>query len=206
MKLYFSPGACSLSPHITLRELDLPFELERVDNKAKRTASGADFLAINPKAYVPVLELDDGSTLTEGPAIVQYLADLRPERALAPPNGSMARYRLQEWLGFINSEIHKAHGPIFHPGHSDAEKQAARELIARHYDYVARQLEGKTFLLDETFTVADAYLYTVMTWARYAGVSLERWPGLQAYFERVRARPSVKAAHEAEKAAVAGRA
>ena len=174
MKLYYARGACSLAPHIVLRELGLPFEAVAVDLLRKRTRAGADFLAINPKGYVPALELDDGEILTEGPAILQYLADLAPERALAPPNGTRPRYRLQEWLGFINSELHKAFGPLFDRDAPAPIQEAARHRIARRLEFVAGGLAGRDFLLGSTFTVADAYLYTVLGWCALTGPTRRR--------------------------------
>ncbi|HSW13449.1 MAG TPA: glutathione transferase GstA [Solimonas sp.] len=201
MKLYFSPGACSLASHITLHELGLPAQVVKVDTKQKRTADGGDFLAINAKGYVPALALDDGSVLTEGPAILQYLADRKPEAGLAPANGTMARYRLQEWLGYLNSEVHKGFVPYFMPDSSDADKQAAGERLGKKFDWMQQQLGDGAHLAGENFTVADAYCYTLLSWTGYVGIDLARWPGLKAYRDRVGARPSVQAAHAAEKAA-----
>ncbi len=200
MKLYYSPGACSLASHIALRELGLPFEAVRVDLRKKTTESGADYAAINPKGYVPALELDGGALLTENVAILQYLADQRPAAALAPPNGTLERYRLQEWLGFINSEIHKAFGPLFDPGAPEAAKDAARQRIARRLGFTEQALAGRDYLLGQQFTVADAYLYTVLTWTGFAGIDLGQWPGLKAYQARIAARAAVQAAQAAEKA------
>ena len=163
MKLYFSPGACSFSPHIALREAGVDFELVKVDLKNRKlAANGGDYLAINPKGYVPVLELDNGERLSEGPAIVQYIADLKPETGLAPKNGTLARYRLQEWLSYINSEIHKGFGPLFNPATPEETKAAARQNLAKRLDYVAAHLEKHAYLLGEQFTVADGYLFTVL--------------------------------------------
>ncbi len=199
MKLYFSPVACSLSPHIALREAGLDFELVRVDLKSHTLVSdGSDFTAINPKGYVPVLELDDGSRLTEGPAIVQYIADLKPEAGLAPKNGTLARYRLQEWLTFINSEIHKGFSPLFRPTTPEEYKSIARDSLANRLSYVAAHLEKNAFLLGEQFSVADGYLFTVLNWGQWTGVDIARWPALVAFQERVGSRPAVKAAQAAE--------
>lgn len=200
MKLYFSPGACSLASHITLRELGLPFEAVKVDLVKKTTKAGDDFRAVNPKGYVPALALDDGAVLTEGPAILQYLADRKPEARLAPPNGTLERYRLQEWLAFINSEVHKSFSPLFNPSASAEVKEGARKLLARRLRYVEQQLEGREHLTGAAFTVADAYLYTVLGWAKHTGVDLEPFPNLRAFRERVGARPSVQAAQAAENA------
>ncbi|WP_437684065.1 glutathione transferase GstA [Sorangium sp. So ce131] len=200
MKLYFSPGACSLSPHITLREAGLEFDLEQVHLGTKKTKTGADFTQINPKGYVPALELDSGEVLTEGPAIVQYIADQRPESGLAPPAGTLQRYRLQEWLNFISTELHKQFGPLFGPKTEAQQKDAARATIGRRFDFVAQRLEGNSYLMGEQFTVADAYLFTVLTWTNFAGIDLSRWPALARFAERVGARPAVQAALKAEKA------
>jgi glutathione S-transferase len=192
MKLYYSPGACSLASHITLRELGLPFEAVRVDLGRKQTAAGADFNAVNPKSYVPVLELDDGARLTEGPVILQYLADRRPEANLAPASG-MARYRLQEWLGFLNSELHKAFSPLF-----SGPSEAAKEKVATRLDFLEKALARSTYLVGEVFTVADAYLYTLLGWGAHVGIDLARWPALQRYHARIAERPAVQAAQKAE--------
>jgi glutathione S-transferase len=200
VKLYFLPGACSLSPHIVLRELGLPFDLERVDTKAGKTASGADFRTINPKGYVPVLQLDDGEVLTEGAAIVQYLADRKPDAGLAPPPGTMDRYRLQEWLVYVATEIHKGFSPLFRAKDEEAKKPLVAALTAK-FPYLARQLSSRQFLLGDRFTVADAYLFTVLNWSRFVGIDLSQWPELRAYHERIKSRPAVRAAIDAEKAA-----
>jgi glutathione S-transferase len=197
MKLYFSPGACSLHPHITLREAGLHFELVRVDLRTHQTKDGADFYAINPKGYVPVLELDDGARLTEGAIIDQYVADLRPESHLLPPAGTMERYRVQEWLNFLASEIHKAFAPLF--GQDEAAKEAARAKLAKRFDFVAQSLGSKTFLTGDAFTVADAYLYNMLRWATFKGMELSRWPSLAELYARLEARPAVQAALAAEK-------
>jgi len=194
MKLYFSPGACSLSPHIVLLESGLPFECEQVDLKQKTTANGADFTSINPKGYVPALRLDGGLVLTEGPAIVQYVADLAPEKRLAPLAGSLGRYRLAEWLNFISTEIHKSYGPLFKPDASDEMKQAARAQLARRLPTVAAALDGNDYLMGEQYSVADAYLFTVLNWAPKVGVDLSPWPALQRFQARVGARPAVQQA------------
>jgi glutathione S-transferase len=197
MKLYYAPAACSLSPHIVLRESGLPFELVRVSTKSHKTADGADFYAINPKGYVPVLEWDDGERLTEGPAIVQWIADQAPERKLAPPAGTRERARLQEWLGFINSELHKGYGPLFNPAYPDEAKALARATLEQRFAWVNEQLAGREFLLDG-FTVADAYLFTVASWGHYVALDIRQWPHLAAFYDRVAARPAVQAALEAE--------
>jgi glutathione S-transferase len=198
MKLYISPGACSLSPHIVLREAGVPFDIETVDLAAKRTASGSDFKAINPKGYVPALELEGGQVLTEGPAIVQYIADLKPASKLAPAAGSMDRYRLQETLNFITSELHKSFSPLFNPKTPDAYKETVKGNLAGRFDLLSKNLQGKDYLMGSTFTVADAYLFTILSWTGYVGIDLAKWPVLKAYSDRVAARPAVKAALEAE--------
>ncbi|MDD2728668.1 glutathione transferase GstA [Malikia sp.] len=198
MKLFLKPGACSLSPHIVLEELGLPYETEVVDLARKTTASGQDFLAINPKGYVPALQLDGGELLTEGPAIVQYLADLVPEKRLAPANGSVARYQLQSWLTFIGTELHKSFSPFFNPKAPQEWKDIARANLERRLAYTARQLEGQDYLLGSDFSVADAYLFTVLGWAKFIQLDLGAWPVLVAYQARVAARPAVQAALKAE--------
>jgi glutathione S-transferase len=198
MKLYFKAGACSLSPHIVLRELGLPFDLDRVDTKAGKTAAGQDFRSINPKGYVPTLQLDDGGVLTEGVAIVQYLADRKPEAQLAPKSGSLERYRLQEWLNYIATELHKGFGGPLFASASEEAKQAAREAYGKKLDFLAQRLEKGEFLLGERFTVADAYLFTVLTWSKGRGIQLESWPALKKYFDRIAARPAVREAMQAE--------
>ncbi len=198
MKLFYASGACSLSPHIVAREAGIELRLQKVDLKTKTVISEGDFLAINPKGYVPALELDDGQVLTEGPAIVQYLADLKPEKGLAPPAGTLARYRLQEWLGYINSELHKTYSPLFRP-ETPAETRTERlGYLAKRYAWVEKQLSGRPYLLGEHFTVADAYLFTVTRWAGHVKFDLSPFPNLRAFQERVAARPAVQAALKAE--------
>lgn len=199
MRLFYSPGACSLSPHIVLRELGCDFALERVNLASKRTDSGRDFLSINRKGYVPALELDDGAVLTEAVAIVQYLADTKPERQLAPAPGSMCRVRLQEQLNFLASELHNAFTPLFSDNAVEAEKKAAPGRIARRFDDIESILaDGRSHLLGEDFSVADVYLFVVASWTKPTGIRLERWPHLRAHHERIAARPAVQAAMQAE--------
>ena len=198
MKLYFSPGACSLSPHIALREAGLSFDMVKVDLGTKQTADGADFKAINPKGYVPVLHLDDGSVLTEGPAIVQYIADQAPASKLAPAAGTLARYHLMEWLNYITSEMHKSFSPLFNPQASDELKALVRDALAQRFDYLSTQLQGKPYLMGETFTVANGYLFTVLGWTRPTQIDLSKWPVLSAYTQQIAARPAVRAAMQAE--------
>ncbi len=191
MKLYYSPGACSLSPHIVLAEAGLAYSIEKVDLKAKKTETGADFFAVNAAGYVPALVLDNGEVLTEGPAIVQYLADQVPEKKLAPPPGSFERVRLQEKLNFISTEIHKSFSPLFNPAAPEEWKTVVRGLIGRRLDVVEGTLAGRDYLLGD-FTVADAYLFTVLGWGRLVGVDVnEGRPLLAAYLKRVGARPAV---------------
>ena len=199
MKLYFSPGACSLSPHIVAREANIPLDLVRVDLRTKRTADGADFLAKNPKGYVPALELDNGEVLTEGPAVVQYLADLKPDSGLVPPAGSFARYRAQEMLGFINTEIHKTYSPLFRDTTPADVKAERKELLQKRYAIIEAALTGKPFLLGANFGVADAYLFTVTRWAKPLQVDLSDFQNVMAFQERVGARPAVRAAIDEEK-------
>ncbi|HET7779656.1 MAG TPA: glutathione transferase GstA [Nevskia sp.] len=198
MKLYFSPDACSLSPHIVLRELGLPFTLEKVDQKTKKTATGADFLRINPKGYVPVLELDDGQRLTEGPAIVQYLADRKPDAKLAPANGTFERARLQEWLNFISSEIHKSFSSLFNASMPDAAKVIYKEKLAERFALVDATLAKRDYLLGPNPSVADVYLFVVTRWSNKFGIDLGRWPALAKFMDRMAERASVKAALDAE--------
>ena len=200
MKLYYSPGACSFSPHLALREAGLDFELVRVDLSTHTLADGSDFSRINAKGYVPVLELDNGARLTEGPAIVQYIADQKPESGLAPKAGSFERYQLQEWLGFINSELHKGFGALFNPKTPEDYKATARQNLANRLSYVAGHLAKNDYLLGKQFTVADGYLFTVLNWGQWTGVDIKQWPALAAFQERVAARPSVRAAQAAEAA------
>lgn len=198
MKLYFAPGACSLSPHIVLREAGYNFDLEQVDNHEKKTKSGTDYWGINGKGQVPVLELDNGERITEGPVIVQYLADQKPASGLAPANGSMGRVRVQEWLNFTTSEIHKTFGPIFRPTTPDAFKVISRENLGKRFDWLDKQLAGKQYLVDNKFTVADAYLFTILRWSPRVNIDLGKWPNVKAYVDRVAARPKVQEAMRAE--------
>ncbi len=198
MKLYFSPGACSLSPRIALLEAGLPFTTLKVDTKTKQLDGGGDFWAVNSKGYVPTLELDNGQVLTEGPAIVQYIADLNPETGLAPKAGTMDRYRLQEWLNFITSEIHKGFSPLFDPTLAPDVKQIFKDKLGKRFDWLTTQLSGKQYLMGDTFTVADGYLFTVLNWCQWVGIDLAKWPVLKDYQSRVSARPKVQEALKAE--------
>lgn len=196
MKLYFAPGACSLSPHIVLREAGLNVELKKVDLGSKTIEGGGDFRAINPKGYVPALELPDGTVLTEGPAIVQYIADHNPGSNLAPKNGTIERYRLQEWLNFITSELHKNFGALFNKNISDDWKSAVTTNISKRLDFVAENLKDKKYLFGDQFSVADAYLFTVLGWGKHVGVDIG--PALTEYIGHVGARPKVQEALRAE--------
>jgi glutathione S-transferase len=198
MKLYYSPGACSLSPHIVLREAGLPFTPVLASTRTHQLADGTDYYTINPKGYVPLLELDDGQRLSEGPAIVQYIADQVPDRKLAPPAGTMARYRLMEWLNFITSELHKGFSPLFNKDFPEAGKQIHRKRVADRLAWVDSQLEGKQYLMGSDFSVADAYLFTVAGWGQYVGVDIKPLKNLSAYMVRVAARPAVQEAMKAE--------
>jgi len=198
MKLYYSPGACSLSPHIALRESGLPFELVLASTKTHQLADGTDYYTINPKGSVPLLELDNGERLSEGPAIVQYIADQVPAKGLAPAAGTMARYRLMEWLNFITSELHKGFSPLFNPAMPEDGKALARAQLSKRLAWVDEQLAGKDYLLGATFTVADPYLFTVAGWGKYVGVDISGLANLNAYLARVAARPAVQEALKAE--------
>ena len=198
MQLYFSPGACSLASHITLRETGLPFDLKRTDTKTKKLEDGSDYYAVNSKGSVPALRLDNGQILTEGPVILQYIADQKPELHLAPKNGTLERYRLQEWLNYITSEIHKTFSPLFNPAATDDVKKYAVANIEKKFDWLDKQLAGKQFLTSDAFTIADAYLFVVVNWSNFVGIDLNRWPALRDYQARVAARPKVQEAMSAE--------
>ncbi len=198
MKLFYAPGACSLSPHIALCEAGLDFELAKVDLGAKTVEDGSSFDSVNAKGYVPTLQLDNGEYLTEGPAIVQYIADQKPDSGLAPAAGTLERYRLQEWLTFLNSELHKNFSPLFNPGSSDDMKAAASAALDQRLTYIAHQLEGKDFILGSDFTVADGYLFTILGWGQFVGIDIGKWPTLAAYAGRIAQRPAVQKAMQAE--------
>jgi len=198
MKLYYSPAACSLSPHIVLREGEFDFQIERVDLQTGLTETGADYRQINPLGYVPALQLDDGQVLTEGPAIVQYLADQMPDKRLTPPAGTLARYRLIERLNFISTELHKGFGVLFNPAFPDDAKAIITVQLKDRIGHAERLLGDKTWLMGDDFSVADAYLFTVLGWGQYVGLDLSPWPRLAGYLGRVAARPAVQAALAAE--------
>jgi len=198
MKLYYSPGACSLSPHIALHEAGLAYTPVLASTKSHKLQDGTDFYTINPLGYVPVLELDDGTRLREGPAIVQYIADQVPQKMLAPQNGSLQRYRLQEWLSFIGTELHKGFSPLFNPATPEDYKPQVREKLLQRLAWVDSQLADRQYLMGEQFTVADGYLFTVTNWAQYVKLDIAGLANLAAYRERVGARPAVQAAMKAE--------
>ena len=198
MKLFYSPGACSLSPHIALCEAGLPFSLHKVDLTDKKVDSGEDFNRVNGKGYVPALQLDNGEVLTEGSAIVQYIADQKPASGLAPAAGTMERYRLQEWLNFVTAEIHKPMGSMFNPAQTPEWKEAVKTVLAKRLDWLSAQLAGKQYLMGDKFSVADGYLFTVLGWAKHVSFDLGRWPVIEDYAARVGRRPKVVEAMKAE--------
>ena len=198
MKLYYSPGACSLSPHIVLRESGLKFDAVLTSMQTKKLADGTDYYAINPKGYVPLLELDDGQRLSEGPAIVQYIADRVPEKKLAPPAGTMERYRVMEWLNFITSELHKGFSPLFNAAMPEEAKALSRTKLSERLKWVDTQLEGRDYLMGTQFTVPDAYLFVVAGWGRHVGVDISGMKNLGAFMARMAARPAVQEAMKAE--------
>ncbi|MBS1212451.1 MAG: glutathione S-transferase [Proteobacteria bacterium] len=198
MKLYFTPAACSLAVHIVLREAGFRFDLDKVDLASKKTENGSDFLALNPKGYVPALELDDGQVLTEDQVILQYLADQKPDSGLAPMPGTTERYRLMEWLAFVATEVHKGFSPLWNPGTPEVTKQSALTLLSRRFDFLAARLADKAWLMGDRYSVVDSYLFTVLRWTGYHQIDLSKWPQLTAYMERVAARPAVQEALRAE--------
>ena len=198
MKLYYSPGACSLSPHIALREAGLAFEPVLASTKSHKLQDGTDYYGINPLGYVPLLELDDGTRLREGPAIVQYIADLAPTRNLAPANGTLPRYRLQEWLTFIGTEIHKTFSPLFQPAMPEEAKQIFRDKLVSRFQWVNGQLAGKDYVMGDAFSVADGYLFVVTRWAKAMNIDLSSCADLEAHHDRVAARPAVQEALKVE--------
>jgi len=198
MKLYYSPGACSLSPHIALHESGLAHEAIAAPTKTHQLPDGSDYYQVNPLGYVPYLVLDDGTALREGPAIVQYIADQVPDKKLAPPNGTMARYQLQSWLNFIGTELHKGFSPLFNPAMPDEAKALSKERLLGRLKWLDGELAGKTWLMGDDFTVADGYLFVVTNWAKPMGIDLSPYPNLVAYRGRVAARPAVQAAMKHE--------
>ncbi len=197
MKLYYATGVCSLAPHIILHEIGKPFEIEKVDIKAKKTESGADYLAISPRGAVPLLQLDDGETVREGTVILRYLADANPDKNLAPTHGTMERVRVDEWLNFITTDLHKSFFVFFYDG-GDKAKELYTAKLDRHWAMVAEQLDNNQFIAGDDFTIADPYLYTILTWAVKTNMNLARWPSIIAYMNKMEQRPSVQAALEAE--------
>ena len=198
MKLYIWPGACSLSPHIVAREAGIDLELKQLDRGERKTADGVVLSNINGKNQVPVLELDDGEMLTEGPVIAQYLADRKPGSDLLPAAGTMARYRVQEWLNYLTSEVHKTYAPMFRPNTPDDFKGTLRDFLGQRYDWINQKLAGKHYLTGDKFTVADAYLFVMLRWAPRVGIDLSKWPNIVAYMDRINARPKVQEALKAE--------
>jgi glutathione S-transferase len=191
MKLYYAPGACSMAPHIVLREANVAFDLVKADIRAKKLEDGSSYLAINPKGAVPALQLEDGTVLTENAAILQYVGDLAPESGLFPRLGHFERYRVLEWLNYVATELHKGFGPLWNPSSPDDVKEATRGLIGKKFDYVQERLGDGPYLLGDTFTLPDAYLFVVLNWTRIHDIDLSRWPGLTAYQQRVAQRPRV---------------
>jgi glutathione S-transferase len=200
MKLFYAPGACSLAPNIVAHEAGIKVRLQKVDLKTKTIETPGDFLAINPKGYVPALQLDNGEVLTEGPAVVQYLADLAPGTGLAPPAGTLERYRLQEMLGYINSELHKTYSPLFKPNTPAEVRVERQEYLLKRYAFIEQRLQGRQYLFGDRFSVADAYLFTVTSWGAAVKVDLSKLTNLSAFQARTAARPAVIAAMQAEKA------
>ncbi|MEC8631699.1 MAG: glutathione transferase GstA [Pseudomonadota bacterium] len=199
MKLFYKPGACSLASHIVLHEIGQAFDIEAVDTSEGKTAGGADYLAINPKGYVPALQMDDGGVLTEGPAILQFLSDTAPQAGLAPEAGNLSRAKVLEHLTYVASELHKSFGPLFRSASTDEQKDAARELVGKKFDHIETLLsDGRDFLVDGAFSIADAHLFTISNWANFTGIDLANWPNLAAYVNRIAARPATQAAMRAE--------
>jgi glutathione S-transferase len=198
MKLYYSPGACSQAPHIALFETGLPFETAKVDLRTKRLETGEDYFGINPKGAVPALEMDDGALLTENAVVLQYIADRAPDAQLIPPFGTLARYRVLEWLNYIATELHKGFAPLFHPGADEGSRAAAIEALAARFDYVNGKLGAGPHLMGNDFTVADTYLFVILGWTRIFHIDLARWPALKAFRAHMLERASVRAALHAE--------
>ncbi len=198
MKLYYTPGACSMAPHIALREAGLKFDLEKVDLKEKKTETGAKYLEVNPKGSVPALKRDDGQVMTEVAVVLQYIADQKPDAKLAPKQGAPDRYKLKEWLNFVSSEVHKGLSPMFHPAMNDGWKKAVFENADRRFGYLANHLEKNPYLLGNQYSVADSYLFTILGWTKHFNYDLGKFPVLKAYVDRIAARPAVQAAMKAE--------
>ncbi|MGA2563584.1 MAG: glutathione transferase GstA [Steroidobacteraceae bacterium] len=198
MQLYYAPGACSLASHIALQESGLPYQAVRVNLRDKLTSDGVDFNSINPKGYVPALKLDNGEVLTEGPALLAYIGELQPTRKLIAAPGTIENYRVREWLVYIGTELHKNASPLFNPKTPEAARTIALEAFKRRLSYVNDALANRPYLAGENFSVADAYLFTILTWLPHLGVELTQWPKLQGFYERVKARPAVQTALKAE--------
>jgi glutathione S-transferase len=198
MKLYYTPGACSMAVNIALHEIGRQFDMVKVDLRQHKTENGEDYYQINPKGYVPALGLDNGEVLTEDAVLLQYVADQKPEAGLAPRAGTMERYRLMEWLNFISSEIHKTLGALFNPKITPEWKDNQIALFGRRCDYLVKALGNKPFLMGDKFTIADAYLFTILGWANYFKLDMSKWPTLKEYADRIAARPAVKEAMKAE--------
>ncbi len=198
MKLYYAPGACSMASHIALHETGLPFEIDKLDSSTMTTAGGENFMQVNPKGYVPTIRLDDGSIMSEGAAVLQYIADQNAASGLAPRAGTMERYRLQEWLTFIGTELHKTYSPLFNKAVSPEAKTRGFDLLTRRLGYVESQLADRSYLMGDTFTVADAYMFVVVRWSDRVGFDLAPFPRIREYLARIAARPTVQAAMKAE--------
>ncbi len=201
MKLFFAPGACSRASHIALYESGLKFEAEQLDPKTKKTKSGEDYYKITPKSQVPALLSDKGELLTEGSAIMQYIADQAPDKKLMPKAGTWERYKAQEWLNYIAAEVHKGFSPLFNKDMPEAAKEIFRANLGKKFDYLSAQLKGHDYLMGNQFTVADGYLHTVLNWTKHLNIDLSKWPVLMGYVEKVSSRPGVQAALKAEGAA-----
>jgi len=198
MKLYYVPGACSMAPHIALREAGLSFEIDKMDPATRRTEQGEDYLKVNPKGSVPALRLDNGEVLTEVAVVLQYIADQKPGANLAPATGSMARYRLAEWLNYISSEVHKQLGPFFNPKLPPEWRENQVSLLSKRFDILAAHLKSHAYLMGDSITVADVYLFTVLNWCNLIKVDLSKWPALTEYLGRIASRPAVQATLKAE--------
>lgn len=198
MKLYYVPGACSLAPHIALREAGLQFDIDKVDPATKKTAAGEDYMQVNPKGYVPTLKTGDGNVLTEAGMLVQFIADQKPESGLAPKHGTMERYRMMEWINFIAMEVHKGFGPLWNPQAPAETKEAAKVALAKRFETLEIHFTTKPFLMGDTFSVADGYLFTVVNWANFVKMDLSKWPKLGEFMGRVASRPKVQEALKAE--------
>ena len=198
MKLFYAPGVCSLSPHIVLKEFGLPFETVKTDIKAKTTEGGDDYKKTNPLGYVPALALDDGTILTEGPAIVQYVADKVPEKKLAPANGTLERYKMQSWLNFVSSEMHKGFSPLFNPAMPEEAKQIAKDRLATRFAHLDAHFAKNNYLMGKDFSPPDAYAFAVLRWTAPTKIDLAPYPHIQAFMKRMQARPAVQAAMQAE--------